>query len=157
MQVCFTGSAQPVICCETVLRQKQNCTKIYSPLLASDRKCGTYAVVLDSPSHCECIAIKAHFISPSQFSCLMEKDRLIRSLWNHIQPSTIILLNPSLPRNGNILARIQHQRRSGSIYNEMVDHSYNRNHGIQMNLMMLLDPTTAYPSYGMEVQEVQAR
>ena len=56
-----------------------------------------------------------------------------------------------------ILARIQHQRRSGSIYNEMVDHSYNRNHGIQMNLMMLLDPTTAYPSYGMEVQEVQAR
>ena len=56
-----------------------------------------------------------------------------------------------------ILAHIQHQRCVGSIYNEMVDHSCNRIHGIQMNLMMLLDPTTAYPSYGMEVQEVQAR
>ena len=41
MQVCFTGSAQP-ICCETVRRQKQNFTMSYSPLLASDRKCGTW-------------------------------------------------------------------------------------------------------------------
>ena len=56
-----------------------------------------------------------------------------------------------------ILAHIQYQRCVGSLCNKLVDHSYNRIHGVQMNWMLLLDPTTAYPSYEMEVQEVQAR
>ena len=56
-----------------------------------------------------------------------------------------------------ILARIQHQRCVDSLCNRLVDHSYNRIHGIQRNWKLLLDLTTAYPSYGMEVQEVQAR
>ena len=62
----------------------------------------------------------------------------------------------SAEASGN-LARIRHQRYVDSLCNALVDHSYNRNHGIQRNWKLLPDLTTAYPSYGMEVQEAQAR
>ena len=62
----------------------------------------------------------------------------------------------SAEASGN-LVRIRHQRYEDSLYNRLVDYSCNRNHGIQRNWTLLLDLTTAYPSYGMEVQEVQAR
>ena len=144
-----------MICCETVLRQKQNCTINYSLLLASGRKCGTKGNKKDSQSHREGIAVKAHLISSSQFSRLVEKDRLIRSLWNQIQPRAITF-EPISAEEWCILAHIQHQRCVDSLCNRLVDHSYNRIHGIQRNWKLLLDLTTAYPSYGMEVQEAQA-
>ena len=70
MQICFTGSAQPVICCETVRRQKQNCTKSYSPLfasgcsrlLASDRKCGTL----------QFLGLQAHSVMKNRASYTLE-------------------------------------------------------------------------------------
>ena len=98
MQVCFTGSAQPVICCETVRRQNKTVQEATLRCWQATAN-AEHGNFVDSQSHRECIAIKAHFISPSQFSRLVEKYQLIRSLWNQIQPRAIILLNPSLPRH----------------------------------------------------------
>ena len=103
MQICFTGSAQPVICCETVRRQKQNCTKSYSPLLASgcsrllasDRKCGTLQF-LGLQAHSEIVTVETQFVPPSEFTGLMKENGLIRCLRNHVKPRSVVFLNPTL-------------------------------------------------------------
>ena len=43
-----------------------------------------------------------------------------------------------------------------SLCNRLVDHSCNRNYGIQKSWKLFLDLAIAYPSYGMEVQEALA-
>ena len=103
MQLCFTGSAQPVICCETVRRQKQNCTKSYSPLLASgcsrllasDRKCGTLQL-LGLQAHSEIVTVETQFVPPSELTGLMKENGLIRCLRNKVKPRSVIFLNPTL-------------------------------------------------------------
>ena len=103
MQLCFTGSAQPVICCETVRRQKQNCTKSYSPLLASgcprllasDRKCGTLQF-LGLQAHSEIVTVETQFVPPSELTGLMKENGLIRCLRDHVKPRSVVFLDPTL-------------------------------------------------------------
>ena len=104
MQVCFTGSAQPVICCETVRRQKQNCTKSYYPLLES----GWFSAVVKRPqmrniaiflglqAHSEIVTIETQLVLPTVFTCLMKENRLIRCLGDHVKPRSVVFLDPTL-------------------------------------------------------------
>ena len=103
MQVCFTGSAQPVICCETVRRQKQNCTKSYSPLLESGiLYCGkrpqmrNIAIFLGLQAHSEIVTVKTQLVLPTVFTCLMKENRLIRCLRDHVEPRSVVFLDPTL-------------------------------------------------------------
>ena len=90
MQVCFTGSAQPVICCETVRRQKQNCTKSYSPLLESGwfsaavklPQMRNIAIFLGLQAHSEIVTVKTQFVPPSELTGLMKENGLVRCLRN---------------------------------------------------------------------------
>ena len=65
MQVCFTGSAQPVICCETVRRQKQNCTeatlRCWKAVFSIGRKrpqMRNIAIFLGLQAHSEIVTVK---------------------------------------------------------------------------------------------------
>ena len=104
MQVCFTGSAQPVICCETVRRQKQNCTKSYSPLLESGwfsaavkrPQMRNIAIFLGLQAHSEIVTVKTQLVLPTVFTCLMKENRLIRCLRDHVEPRSVVFLDPTL-------------------------------------------------------------
>ena len=54
---------------------------------------------VDLESHSESVTIKASFILPSDFTGLMEKDRLIWRLRYHVKPSSVILADPALLRH----------------------------------------------------------
>ena len=92
-----------MICCETVRRQKQNCTKSYSPLLASgcsrllasDSKCGTLQF-LGLQAHSEIVTVKTQFVPPSELTGLMKENGLIRCLRDHVKPRSVVFLDPTL-------------------------------------------------------------
>ena len=61
----FTGSAQPVICCETVRRQIQ---KLYNELLSAVGKrpqMRNIALFVDLQAHGEIITVEVQFVPPS--------------------------------------------------------------------------------------------
>jgi hypothetical protein len=87
-----------VICCETCPKTK---SKLYRQLLVATGR----QAVNTAHMHRQGLTVPSRrCIRRNSFHCsgltrLMEKDRLIRSLWNQIQPRTIVFLNPSLPWN----------------------------------------------------------
>ena len=103
MQVCFTGSAQPVICCETVRRQKQNCTKAtlrcWKAVFSTGRKrpqMRNIAIFLGLQAHSEIVTVKTQFVPPSELTGLMKENGLIRCLRDHVKPRSVVFLDPTL-------------------------------------------------------------
>ena len=102
----FTGSAQPVICCETVRRQKQ---KLYKELLSAVGKRLFSAVgkrpqmrnianFLGLQAHSEIVTVEVQFVPPSELTGLMKEHGLIRCLRNKVKPRSVMFLYPTLPR-----------------------------------------------------------
>ena len=104
MQICFTGSAQPVICCETVRRQKQNCTKAtlrcwkavgFSAAVKLPQM-RNIAIFLGLQAHSEIVTVETQLVLPTVFPGLMKENRLIRCLRDHVKPRSVVFLDPTL-------------------------------------------------------------
>ena len=103
MQVCFTGSAQPVICCETVRRQKQNCTeatlRCWKAVFSIGRKrpqMRNIAIFLGLQAHSEIVTVETQLVLPTVFPGLMKENGLIRCLRDHVKPRSVVFLDPTL-------------------------------------------------------------
>ena len=99
---CCCLSQEALSLWSAVRRVRRQNQKLYKQLLEATGRLAANAAHVhwkDLQSHREGVSIEIHFVSSSQFSWLVEKDRLIWSLWNHIQPWTIVFLNPSLSWN----------------------------------------------------------
>ena len=136
-----------MICCETVRRQKQNCTRAtlccwQAAVNAAHRQFEGLTVPSRRYSHKSSSRFFFSILQTGGKRSIDQETAALNPAKSHHTSEPIFV------EERCILAHIQPRKFVGSFCNKLVDHSCNRIHGIRM----LLDLTTVCPSYGTAVQ-----